>query len=124
MSSSQRDTRLLKAYRGCQTQLRDRNRDLLPVIPAKEDELDCDLEVLADNLGPDVQGSDMRQRNTDRTEVYTILDAAFELRAFDLVLLDWAAERDISLERDGLVVQVYGADDLRQYMSILCNGVG
>jgi len=124
MSSSRRDTRLLNAYRGCQTRLLDRNRDLLPVIPAKEDELDCDLEVLADNLGPDVQGSEMRQRNTDRTGVDAVLDAAFELGAFDLVLLDWAGDIDKGLDGDGLAVQVHGADDLRRYKSVLCSGVG
>ena len=93
-------------------QLRERNRDLLPVVLAEEADLDCDLEVLAGNLGPDVQSSNMRQQDVDRTDVDAVLDAAFELRAFDLERLDRGLEVNKRLDGDGLVVQVHGADDL------------
>jgi len=56
----------------------------------------------------------MRQQNADRTDVEAILDAAFELRAFDLELLDRGLEINKRLDRDGLIVQVQSADDLRR----------
>jgi len=107
-----------------QIQLWERDRDLLPVIFAEEADLDCDLEVFADNLGPDVQGSNMRQQNADRTDVDPILDAALELRAFDLERLDWGLEVDKRLDGDGLVVQIQGANDLRQDRSIFSGSAG
>jgi len=54
----------------------------------------------------------VRQQNADGTDVKAVLDAALELRAFDLELLDRGLEVDKRLDGDGLVVQVHGADDL------------
>ena len=106
-----------------QIQLWERDRDLLPVKFAEEADLDCDLEVFADNLGPDVQGSNMRQQNADRTDVDPILDASLELRAFYLERLDRGLEVDKRLDGDGLIVQVQGANNLRQDGSIFSGSV-
>jgi len=95
-----------------------RNRYLLPVRLAEEPDLDCDLEVLAGDLGPDVQGSDMGQQDVDRADVNSVLDATLELRAFDLERLDRGLEVYKRLNRNRLVVQVQCTDDLRRDGSI------